>query len=458
MAISKRLSTSYQFGTLFAYSQPRPEWPKWLTQLVAKAKRMKMLKNKFFVSAYLALSLAAVPTGPAAFAQDTSVQAANTAIPAGRENLPRGTALNPQSRLKDILSVEAVRDNQLIGYGLVVGLNGTGDVLLNVAFAEQSLVAMLERLGVNIKGLQPGQLRAANVAAVAVTATLPPFARVGTRIDVNVSSLGDASDLRGGTLLATSLSGPDGNVYAVAQGPVAVAGFSASGTNASITQGVPTNGRIVSGATVEATTDFELADMQTIRLSLHNPDFTTAKRVADEINRFLRAEAPNGIEIIADMAVATDPATIQLTRQVGYPKTMVDILTDIEKLQVEPDIRARVLIDERTGLIIMGADVRISPVAIAQGNLIIQVSEEETVVPGAPGGGLGGAAPSQKEERTDLTVEETGTTELVMLPTTVSLQDLVDGLNALGVGPRDMISILQAIKTQGALQAEIVVM
>ncbi|WP_020401016.1 flagellar basal body P-ring protein FlgI [Kordiimonas gwangyangensis] len=346
------------------------------------------------------------------------------------------------SRIKDIVSIEGIRENQLIGYGLVVGLNGTGDTLRNTPYTEQSLTSMLERLGVNAKG---ESMRPENVAAVMVTATLPSFARQGNRIDVNVSSMGDAEDLKGGTLIATPLMGADGEVYAVAQGAVAVAGFSASGEAASIVQGVPTNGRIANGAIVEREIAFELSDLTSVKLSLHNPDLTTAKRITNAINDTMKS----------DMARLLDPATIQLDRPIGYELALVDILTNIEQIMIVPDQKAKVIIDERTGIIVMGSEVRINSVAIAQGNLTISISEQPQV---SQPGAFAQGGQTQVVPRSSVTVEETGTEKLTVLPPTVTLQDLVDGLNALGVGPRDMISILQAVKAAGAMQAEIQVM
>lgn len=348
---------------------------------------------------------------------------------------------NTSSRIKDIAAIEGVRDNQLIGYGLVVGLNGTGDTLLNIPFTEQSLETMLERLGVNAKDQV---MRTANVAAVMVIATLPSFSRVGTRIDVTVSSLGDANDLRGGTLLVTPLMAATGDVFAVAQGAVAVAGFNAGGDGAGITQGVPTTGRIANGAIVEAEPDFELSDLQQVNISLFNPDLTTARRMADAINDRTKT----------NLATALDPATIQVSRPVGHPKTMVQMLTEIEQLRITPDTRARVLIDERTGIIVMGADVRINPVAIALGTLTISVEENPQVSQPEPfSEGETVVTPD-----TDIVAEITGTEDLRLLRSTVSLQELVDGLNALGVNPQDLIAILQAVKAAGAMQAEIQVM
>ena len=345
------------------------------------------------------------------------------------------------SRIKDLVAVEGIRENQLIGYGLVVGLNGTGDTLRNAPFTEQSLAAMLERLGINAKGTE---MRPENTAAVLVTATLPAFARTGTRIDVSVSSMGDADDLKGGTLLATPLMGYDGEVYAVAQGGVAVAGFSAQGDAALIVQGVPTNGRIANGGIVEREIAFELSDLTSVKLSLHNPDLTTARRVATAVNDYL------GVSF----ASAIDPSTVRLDRPIGYEKTLVDMLTDIEQLVVQPDNKAQVVIDERTGIIVMGSEVRISPVAIAQGNLTIRITELPQVVqPNAFGQGE-----TQVVPRTQASVDDDAGRKLAVLPEAVSLQELVNGLNALGIGPREMISILQAIKAAGAMQAEIRVM
>ncbi len=345
------------------------------------------------------------------------------------------------SRLKDIVSIEGVRENQLVGYGLVVGLNGTGDILLNSPFTEQSLAAMLERLGVNTKGVQ---MRVENVAAVSVTASLPAFARQGTRIDVNIASLGDADDLRGGTLLATPLLGADGEVYAVAQGAVAVAGFSAQGDASSVTQGVPTSGRIANGGIVEREIDFELSDMTTVKLALHNPDLTTAKRIEDAIN----------VHVGHRIARSVDHGTIQLDRPVGYQMSLVDLLTDIENLSVKPEQRAKVVIDERTGIIVIGSEVRLNPVAIAQGSLTISISETPQVSQPGP---LAEAGETAIVPQTQIGIEDRGT-ELRVVPQSTTLRDLVDGLNALGVGPRDMITILQAIKAAGAMQAEIQVM
>lgn len=351
-------------------------------------------------------------------------------------------AAQAQSRIKDIADVEGVRDNMLIGYGLVVGLNGTGDTINNSPFTEQSLIGMLERLGVNIRGQT---LRTKNVAAVMVTATLPPFSAQGTRIDVSVAAMADAKNLLGGTLLVTPLLGADGEVYAVAQGAVAVGGFSAQGAAASITRGVPTNGRIAGGAIVEREIDFRLADMPYLRLALRNPDFTTAMRMAEAINKQFGARA----------ARAIDPAAVMIDVPAARKADLVSFIRDVEQLPVVPDQPARVVIDEASGVIVMGENVRISTVAIAQGNLTIRITETPQVSQPGP---LSQGGQTAVVPRTDIQVDEGADRKLAVMPSGVSLQELVHNLNALGIGPRDMISILQSIKAAGALQAEIEVM
>lgn len=346
------------------------------------------------------------------------------------------------SRIKDIIDFEGVRDNLLVGYGLVVGLNGTGDDLANAAFTRQSLVGMLERLGMNTRDVT---LKTKNVAAVMVTATLPSFSRQGTRIDVSVAALGDAESLLGGTLLVTPMIGADGEVYAVAQGQIAIGGFTAGGAAASVTKNIPTSGRIANGAIVEREIPFEMSSLDRVRLSLRNPDLTTARRLASAVNRFLKTPA----------ASTTDPGTVLLEVPPQYPGGVVGLLTDIEQLRVEPDQLARVVIDEKNGVIVIGENVRISTVAIAQGNLTIKVTETPQVSQPNP---FAGAGQTAIVDRTDIEVDEGADARLAMVPTGVSLQELVNGLNALGVGPRDMISILQTIKAAGALQAEIEVL
>ncbi len=352
------------------------------------------------------------------------------------------TAALGQSRIKDIADFEGVRENQLVGYGLVVGLDGTGDDLDNAIFTRESLIGMLQRLGVNARS---EDLSTENVAAVMVTADLPAFARQGTRIDVSVSTIGDAESLLGGTLLVTPILGADGEVYAVAQGPVAVAGFSAAGNAQSITKGVPTAGRIPNGAIIERELGFELEQLNSVKISLRNPDLTTARRVAQAINRFVGLPA----------ARSTDPSTVVLAVPNTYKGDTIDLLTDIEQLPVRADQVARVVIDERSGVIVMGENVKISTVAIAQGNLTIRITETPQVSQPSPFSNTGN---TEVVDRTNIEVSEDEDRKLAVLPAGVSLQELVNGLNALGIGPRDMITILQAIKAAGALQAEIEVM
>jgi flagellar P-ring protein FlgI len=349
-------------------------------------------------------------------------------------------AAHATSRIKDLANIEGVRQNQLIGYGLVVGLNGTGDTLNNIPFTKQSLQAMLERMGVNIRG---ATIRTGNVAAVMVTGNLPPFGTQGTRMDVTVSALGDSKNLQGGTLLVTPLLGADGNVYAVAQGSVAISGFQAEGNAASITKGVPTVGRIANGAIIEREIEFALNRLPNVRLALRNPDFTTAKRIAAAVNDFLGAKT----------AEPLDPSTVQLSIPAEFKGNVVAMLTEIEQLQVDPDLGAKIIIDERSGIIVMGRDVRVATVAVAQGNLTVTISESPQVSQPNP----------QTRGRTVVTPNsKVGVTEdgkkFAMVKDGVSLQQLVDGLNGLGIGPRDLIGILQAIKAAGAIQADIEVM
>ena len=280
-------------------------------------------------------------------------------------------AAGATSRIKDLANIEGVRQNQLIGYGLVVGLNGTGDTLNNIPFTKQSLQAMLERMGVNIRG---ATIRTGNVAAVMVTGNLPAFGTQGTRMDVTVSALGDAKNLTGGTLLVTPLLGADGNVYAVAQGSLAISGFAAEGAAASITRGVPTVGRIANGAIIEREIEFALNRLPNVRLALRNADFTTAKRIAAAVNDFLGVKTAEPI----------DPSTVQMSIPPEFKGNVVAFLTEIEQLQVEPDLAAKIVIDERSGIIVMGRDVRVATVAVAQGNLTVTISESPQVEPAQP--------------------------------------------------------------------------
>ncbi len=368
-----------------------------------------------------------------------------------------------RSRIKDIADFQAIRQNQLVGYGLVIGLNATGDTLNNSPFTQQSIIAMLERLGVNTRDIA-GSLRTRNVAAVMVTATLPAFARQGSRIDISVGTFGDATSLQGGTLLVTPLTGADGEVHVVAQGAIAIGGFTAQGQGAGVTRNIPTSGKIASGGIVERESNFQLASLETVKIALRNPDLTTSRRIAQAINVFLRTPS----------ARALDPGTVLLLVPDTRRGDVTNLLTDIEQLAVEPDQVARVVIDEKTGTIVMGDAVRISTVAIAHGNLTIRITETPQVsqpnpfapsTAGAPiipgqitGGAIAPGGATVVVPRTQVEIDEQNDRRLAILPNSVTLQELVNSLNALGFGPRDMITILHAIKAAGALQAEVEVM
>ncbi|MDE1993831.1 MAG: flagellar basal body P-ring protein FlgI [Rhizobiaceae bacterium] len=344
-----------------------------------------------------------------------------------------------QSRIKDIASLQAGRDNQLIGYGLIVGLQGTGDGLRSSPFTEQSMRAMLQNLGISTQG---GQSAAKNTAAVMVTTNLPPFASPGSRIDVTVSSLGDATSLRGGTLVMTSLSGADGQIYAVAQGSVIVSGFQAQGAAASVTEGVTTAGRVPGGAIIERELPSRFKDSVNLVLQLRNPDFSTSIRIADTVNAWATshfggpiAEAKDSQEVAIDK-----PKMADLTR----------LMADIENLDVQTDTPAKVVINERTGTIVIGADVRVSPVAVSYGTLTVQVSENPQVIQPEPFSNGQTAVQNQ----TDITANKSGGKVAVL--DGPDLKTLVSGLNNIGVKPDGIIAILQGIKSAGALQAELV--
>jgi flagellar P-ring protein precursor FlgI len=340
-------------------------------------------------------------------------------------------------RIKDISSFEGIRENQLVGYGLVVGLNGTGDRLRNSPFTQKSIEGMLERLGVG--NLSGDQMKTQNTAAVMVTAMLPPFARRGATIDVVVSSLGDASSLRGGTLIVTPLSGADGEVYAVAQGPIAVAGYAAQGANAEIVEGVPTVARIENGATVENEVKFNLASLNTFRIALRTPDITTASRVADKINE----------EMGPRTAKVLDPTTIEVSA--NDKGAVTSMMAAVENLTVQPDVVAKVVIDARSGTIVIGNNVRVDKVAVSQGGLTVIVREDIEVSQPEPItiGGTTVVVP-----QTEIEVQE-AEAHFTILEGDVSLQRLVDGLNAIGISASQTISILQAIKAAGALHADL---
>ncbi len=340
-------------------------------------------------------------------------------------------------RVKDIVDYEGVRDNQLVGYGLVVGLRGTGDRLTNTIFTRETLISMLNRLGVNIRDREV-QLQTHDVAAVMVTATLPPFSHGGGRIDVTVSAVGDARDLAGGTLLVTPLQAADGEVYAVAQGSLVTNAFAVGGAAASATRNIPTTGHIANGAVVEREVPVVLGSGGLIHLSLRNPNFTTANRIVNAINRSLGR----------GMARMDDPRTISVNMA---GRDAPSLLYRIGDLMIEPDTMAKVIVDEASGTIVMGDNVRISTVAIAQGNLTIQVTETPLIAQPAPfSNGTTAIVP-----RTQIDASTDSSHRLGILREGPTLASLVAGLNALGMGPRDMISILQAIKADGALQADL---
>ncbi len=345
--------------------------------------------------------------------------------------------VSAQVRIKDIASFEGVRENHLIGYGLVVGLQGTGDSMKASPFTREAIAGMLERLGV--ANLESSQLNTANTAAVMVTSNLPPFARRGSKIDVTVSSLGDATNLRGGTLLVTPLTGADGEIYAVAQGPIATSGFLAQGNAASIVDGVPTIGRLDSGAIVEREIDFDLNALDSFRIALHEPDFTTAVRIRDAVTAVLGPRA----------AYVKDPGTVEV--RLAEKSDLVNTVAAIENQVVSPDTIARVVIDDRSGTIVIGANVRIGQVAVSQGGLTVIVQESFAVSQPEPVS-IGGT--TIVVPKTDIQVEERQG-GFTILQGEVDLQDLVNGLNTIGVSARQTISILQAIKAAGALHAHL---
>ncbi|KAA2315533.1 flagellar basal body P-ring protein FlgI [Pseudooceanicola sediminis] len=343
-------------------------------------------------------------------------------------------------RIKDLVEFDGVRSNDLVGYGLVVGLNGTGDGLRNAPFTEEIMSNILERLGVNVAG---EQFRPKNVAAVFVTASLPPFARAGGQIDVTVSAIGDAGSLLGGTLIMTPLNAADGQIYAVAQGTVIAGGAAAAGDAAQVIQGVPTAGVIPSGARVEREVDFELASLTTLRLALRSPDFTTAGRIEQAINR----------EFGRRVAQMLDSGTVRLDITRTRMDSPAHALGRIENIRVEPELKAVVVVDQRSGTIVMGNDVRISRVAVSQGNLTLRIEEAPIVVQPNPfAEGQTVVVP-----RTNAAIQEEPGIGLAEIDEGTSLSEVVAGLNALGVSPRDMIDILKSIKAAGALHAEFLV-
>lgn len=342
-------------------------------------------------------------------------------------------------RIKDLVEFDGVRGNDLVGYGLVVGLNGTGDGIRNAPFTEEIMANLLERLGANVTG---EEFRPKNVAAVFVTATLPPFARAGSRVDVTVSAIGDAKSLLGGTLIMTPLNGADGQIYAVAQGTIIAGGVAAEGDAARVVQGVPTAGGIPSGARVEREVEFELAALDVLRLALKSADFTTAERIERAINA----------EFGARVALMQDAGTVAIDIGASGMKSPAHVLSRIEGILVEPETRARVVVDQRSGTIVMGADVRISRVAVAQGNLTLRVEESPLVI--QPNPFAEGETVVVPRSSAEIGKDGSGLAEV---RGGTDLAEVVAGLNALGVAPHDMIDILKSINAAGALHAEFVV-
>jgi flagellar P-ring protein precursor FlgI len=345
------------------------------------------------------------------------------------------------ARIKDLANVKGVRNNQLIGFGLVIGLSGTGDSATNVFFSIQTIVNMLRKLGITVPEGEVDQLKFKNIATVMVTADFPAFAQQGDRLDALVSSIGDSKSLQGGTLLMTPLKGPDGKTYALAQGPLSIGGFSVSGAAQGVQKNHLTAGRVVGGALVEREISHQFNAKDEIFLALKKTDFTTASRITDAINGEMK-------DLFASMV---DGRTVKIKVPPFYKENTSAFITQIESLQVEPDTVAKVIMDERTGTIVMGENVKISAVAVAHGALFIQIKEEPIASqPKAlsPGG------ETVVLPRTRVVAKE-GQDKLLVVPKSMSLGDVVNGLNSIGVTPRDLISIMQAIKASGALQAEL---
>ena len=348
--------------------------------------------------------------------------------------------LAEEVRLKDLVEFDGVRGNDLVGYGLVVGLNGTGDGIRNAPFTEEIMSNLLERLGVNVAG---EAYRPKNVAAVFVTASLPPFARAGGRIDVTVSAIGDAKSLLGGTLVMTPLNGADGQIYAVAQGTIIAGGVAAEGDAARVVQGVPTAGVIPSGARVEREVEFDFTSLEAVRLALRSPDFTTATRIETALNR----------EFGGRVALMLDAGTVELDINAAGMRSPAHVIGRVENLPISPQTKARVVVDQRSGTIVIGEDVRISRVAVAQGNLTLRIEEAPVVVQPNPFA----EGETVVVPRTNANINQDPGTGLAEITGGTSLSELVAGLNALGVAPHDMIDILKSIKAAGALHAEFVV-
>jgi flagellar P-ring protein precursor FlgI len=347
------------------------------------------------------------------------------------------------SRIKDVATIDGVRENQLIGYGLVTGLRTTGDSVVGAPFTIQSLISMLNKMGVNLT-IDPKQITAKNVAAVIVTAKLPPFAKPGSLIDVVISSIGDAKSLQGGTLLMTPLKAPDGQVYAVAQGPVTLGGFLGGKPGDTTLKNHTNVGRVPNGAIVEREVNLDITGWESVSIVLGQPDFTTALRMAEAVDKVFGKET----------AVPVNAGVIRVAVPSEYQGRMVQYLAAIESLDIQVDQRARVVVNERTGTVVMGGHVRVSTVAVAHGNLTVQVKTKLNVSqPNAPViGNAAGQTIVTPEVETTIKEDET---RLILLEQSVTLSDVVRGLNSVGITPRDIVAILQALKAAGALQADL---
>ncbi len=345
-----------------------------------------------------------------------------------------------EARLKDLVEFDGVRGNDLLGYGLVVGLNGSGDSLRNAPYTEEIMSNLLERLGINIAGEAS---KPKNIAAVFVTATLPPFARAGSKIDVTVSAMGDAKSLLGGTLVMTPMNGADGQIYAVAQGTIIAGGLMAEGAAARVVQGVPTAGVIPAGARVEHEVSFDLSSLSQIRLALRDPDFTTANRIEAALNATFGGR----------VASMLDAGTVEIELSATGMRSPAHALSKIENITIIPETRAKVVVDQRSGTIVIGADVRISRVAVTQGNLTLSVEESPLVAQPNPFA----EGETVMVPRTSVNINRAPSQGLAPVEASTSLAELIAGLNALGVAPHDMIDILKSIKAAGALHADFIV-
>ncbi len=351
------------------------------------------------------------------------------------------------ARIKDIASIEGVRDNQLIGYGLIVGLDRTGDSVVGGQFTAQAIISMLNTMGVNLK-IDPNQLLTKNTASVMVTAKLPPFARPGMRLDVQVSSLANAKSLKGGTLLLTPLKAANQQVYAVAQGPISTSGFSAGGGGTTTVKNQQSGGIIPGGAIVEKAVKIDMNRWDKFSLTMHQADFTTALRVSDVINEHMGT----------DLAAAVSSGQVQVAVPERFQGKIVQMIAAVEKLNVHVDVSAKVVVNERTGTIVMGEHVRLASMAISHGNLTIKIQTDFNVSqPNAPlalgrGASTGGSTVVTPDIETEIEEEES---RVIQVDGSVTLGDLVRALNSVGVTPRDLVAVLTAAKAAGALQADL---